>query len=216
MALRSVCSPAPRLELAVRSVRGAASYGIVSRRMLASDESLILGNELLADVGVLTGSRRERTGYSWRSVREALRAVAPPAVRIGRSEPLRSAWDWFLGYLVLDALVGNVDRHLENWAVIATGGERRLAPSFDHASSLGFQLDDRDRSARLASSDRLRTPQGYADRARSRFDDAPHPVDVAVEGLRDASPAVRDVWIERVLAFTEIGVLVEQLPPDRC
>ena len=50
------------------------------------------------------------------------------------------------GYLVLDALIGNVDRHHENWGVLRkrTNGEwlDRLAPTFDHASSLGRELRD--------------------------------------------------------------------------
>lgn len=52
----------------------------------------------------------------------------------------------FAGYLVLDALIGNVDRHHENWGVLRkrTNGEwlDRLAPTFDHASSLGRELRD--------------------------------------------------------------------------
>lgn len=49
-------------------------------------------------------------------------------------------------YLVLDALIGNTDRHHENWGILRkrlgkiwTG---RLAPTFDHASSLGRELLD--------------------------------------------------------------------------
>ena len=47
-----------------------------------------------------------------------------------------------MGYLVLDALILNTDRHHENWALIrytsATGKDvgHRMAPTFDHASSL--------------------------------------------------------------------------------
>jgi serine/threonine protein kinase HipA of HipAB toxin-antitoxin module len=50
-----------------------------------------------------------------------------------------SAFAQFTGYLVLDALIGHTDRHEENWGVIeGITGAKRLAPSFDHASSLGF------------------------------------------------------------------------------
>lgn len=47
-----------------------------------------------------------------------------------------------MGYLVLDALILNTDRHHENWALIrytsTTGKDlgHRMAPTFDHASSL--------------------------------------------------------------------------------
>lgn len=61
----------------------------------------------------------------------------------GISKPI----DLFVGYLLLDALIGNTDRHHENWGIL----ERRVrpekpryaevAPSFDHASSLGQRTD---------------------------------------------------------------------------
>ena len=49
-------------------------------------------------------------------------------------------------YLVLDALIGNTDRHHENWGILRkrTGGRwtGMVAPTFDHASSLGRELLD--------------------------------------------------------------------------
>ena len=49
-------------------------------------------------------------------------------------------------YIVLDAIIGNTDRHHENWGVVVERvGDRqngRIAPSFDHASSLGRELRD--------------------------------------------------------------------------
>lgn len=46
------------------------------------------------------------------------------------------------GFVMLDALILNTDRHHENWALIRTitvDGQvvHRIAPTFDHASSLG-------------------------------------------------------------------------------
>lgn len=57
------------------------------------------------------------------------------------------------GYTVLDALVGNTDRHHENWGALLWRGkdswEWRIAPSFDHASSLGRELTDKRRNELL-------------------------------------------------------------------
>ncbi len=57
-------------------------------------------------------------------------------------------------YLVLDALIGNTDRHHENWGVLAEIIDNQLrgtiAPSFDHASSLGRELQDTHRDRLLA------------------------------------------------------------------
>ena len=69
-------------------------------------------------------------------------------------------------YLVLDAVIGNTDRHHENWGILR---QRRddswfgvVAPSFDHASSLGRELLD-NRRARLLAEDRV---GDYVDRGR--------------------------------------------------
>ena len=40
------------------------------------------------------------------------------------STALITAVDWFLGYLMLDALIGNTDRHHENWAVLVRSDHR--------------------------------------------------------------------------------------------
>jgi hypothetical protein len=77
----------------------------------------------------------------------------------------------FSQYVVLDALIGNTDRHHENWALIQGFGEpdqagwqtfhSSLAPSFDHASSLGRELPDR-RRQELMNESRVDV---YAERA---------------------------------------------------
>ncbi|HET9177409.1 MAG TPA: HipA domain-containing protein, partial [Terriglobia bacterium] len=58
----------------------------------------------------------------------------------------RKAKMLFAGYLVFDALIGNTDRHHENWGVLIkqVGNQWAgiLAPTFDHASSLGRELGD--------------------------------------------------------------------------
>lgn len=52
----------------------------------------------------------------------------------------------FANYIVLDALIGNTDRHHENWGILRRKVEHKwhgwLAPTFDHASSLGRELLD--------------------------------------------------------------------------
>ncbi len=56
-------------------------------------------------------------------------------------------------YLVLDALIGNIDRHHENWGVLRWWVDDSwrgfVAPSYDHASSLGRELLDARRNMLL-------------------------------------------------------------------
>lgn len=60
-----------------------------------------------------------------------------------------TAAEVFAGYLVLDAWIGNTDRHEENWAVIEPpDGPTYLAPAYDHGSALGSGLTDATRERR--------------------------------------------------------------------
>lgn len=58
------------------------------------------------------------------------------------------------GFLVLDALIGNTDRHHENWGILIRRVDNnwnvQIAPSFDHASSLGRELRDERREILLS------------------------------------------------------------------
>lgn len=202
--------PVATVELAVTTDgSGRRRQGVISKRFVNDDESLVLGNLLLEESGAAIGSGRDRPSYTLAAVRRALVGVRAPMSGRGLT-----AWEWWVGYVVLDALVGNTDRHEENWAAI-DGLERRLAPSFDHASSLGFQLDDDDRSARLVTDDRYRSPRGYAARARSKFAGRAHPVAVAREGLALVSPAAKTWWIDQVRQLPDLEELFDEVPTHR-
>ena len=80
------------------------------------------------------------------------------------------AVDMFCGYLVLDAWVGNQDRHDQNWAALrqtSAPGAMRLASSYDHASSLGSNLLDEKRDAGIGRSGTV-GPQGGRAPLRAR------------------------------------------------
>lgn len=69
-------------------------------------------------------------------------------------------------YVVLDALIGNTDRHHENWGILKRHREDKwvgwVAPTFDHASSLGRELRD-ERREMLLQDDRV---GNYAEKGR--------------------------------------------------
>ena len=150
--------PCARTELALRE----GGFGVISRDV-AEARSLAMGNEVLAGrvPGYGRGARNRIPGYTPEGVLEALDGLdvgPPPGSSSGVSAPAT-----FAGYLVLDALVANMDRHDENWGLLlAPSDNPLLAPTFDHASSLGFQLSDEEREDRLTTSDRGRTVEAYA------------------------------------------------------
>lgn len=69
-------------------------------------------------------------------------------------------------YTILDGLIGNTDRHHENWMIkqgFSDGDVRfSVAPSYDHATSLGRELSDEQRQRILDSNGVL----GYLQRGR--------------------------------------------------
>jgi len=147
----------------------------------------------------------------------ALADCQPPP---GRSD--LTAAEAFAGYLVLDAWVANRDRHDQNWAVLrrtAAPGGLQLAPSYDHASSLGFSLFD-DRREKLLRSGAIKR---WAERGRAhRFERDPSlpPRDIATlvatahHALDLAGDRARRHWTERLrtLDWTKVEGVVVRTP----
>jgi len=118
-----------------------------------------------------------RSGHSLDNVHEVLTDLRPPPDAPAVSG--MSAYDVFCGYLVLDALVANSDRHDHNWAVFLppTLQDERpaLAASYDHANSLGFNLRDERRDRFVAEG----TVSRFAGRGVARrFEHAPPPTSI--------------------------------------
>lgn len=84
---------------------------------------------------------------------------------------------------MLDAWVANQDRHDQNWAVLhqAVRPPRfQLAPSFDNASSIGFNLTDAKRQGHGRPDGMVR----YAERGRAnRFEHDPDAANAAIDTL---------------------------------
>jgi hypothetical protein len=201
--------PAATYELAHLDEGSTSWPGVISRRMVNDDESLIEGNILLEEAGVRADSTRDRTGYTLDNVQRSFEGVLSPV----RNDAMTS-WDWFVGYLVLDALVGNTDRHQQNWAVIQ-GSSRRLAPTFDHASSLGFLLDDQTRRDRLDTRDEGFGAAAFAARATSKFEGTPSTMSIADAALDMVDPAIRDRWIGAVASIESLDRILPRVPLSR-
>jgi len=97
--------------------------------------------------GVVEGYDR----YKFRGQHDhTLQHILAVVDRIIGTEPQRreTAFRTIGGFILLDALILNTDRHHENWAMLrqtVDGGQAHhwIAPSFDHASSLGRELTEK-------------------------------------------------------------------------
>lgn len=141
----------------------------------------------------------KRPGHSLRNVRAALDGLlVPPDSAVPAS---MSAFDVMAGYLIFDALVANRDRHEQNWAILVpalTTSAERLAPTYDHASSLGYNLHDRVRR-RLVSEGGLEVWAGKGTAWRFEHTGTPLSlVDLAAQALEMCEPSAADYWRQRV------------------
>lgn len=156
--------------------------GVISKRV---GDGLVHGNELLSsrNPGYRTAQVGPVPGYDLDAIAVALDGYAG-------SETGLSAFESFTGYLTFDALVGNTDRHHENWAVLT--GSQSLAPTYDHGASLGFN----------ASTARRVDPEAFAERGRARhFPGGPRLNDLAHQALGRVDDSVRALWLDRVSAL---------------
>lgn len=139
--------PHARVELAVcLGIRGT-----ITESFVASNETLVHGNELLelAISDYNPGQIRRPPLHNVDNILKVLEDVCT-GMDPGFSDKLKMQ---VADYLILDALIGNTDRHHENWGVLLDANEDSLlglAPSFDHASSLGRELTDERRMRHIA------------------------------------------------------------------
>lgn len=203
----------PHAEYELARWRDAA--GVVTPRFTPEGYELVHGNELLAERDPAYPSDRARyvrtAEHTIDAVRSALNDM-PLGLPLGWVPPagIATATDVFAGYLLLDAWIGNTDRHHENWGIVAnvTGDERHLAPTFDHASSLGAHETDERRTRRLESTDPAHSVEAYVRRAKVRSALFAHAGDGHPLGLIEAlhawtSGSPPDVWLKGLEAATD-------------
>ncbi len=154
----------------------------------------------------------KRPGHNLVNIRQALLAVDVPPAFDGPQEC--GGFDVFVGYLLLDALIANRDRHEHNWAVLTpqlTTSSERLSPTYDHASSLGYNLSDTKREALLERAEGLRD---WAEKGTAwRFEHdvkAPTLVDHAARALLLCSSEGAQWWHQR-LRTLDLGSVLDAL-----
>jgi hypothetical protein len=206
--------PAATVELATYH----GDVGIISLDMRDGHE-LVHGNEVLfgIDRSYPRSDRQDVAGYTLDAILAAfdITDVAPPR----GADPDISAGGWFAGFLILDAWIANTDRHHANWGVLRDPRREAadaLAPTFDHASSLGFQLHDDARQELLQVSSVGFGLSHWARRGCCRqMPGRPVLVDLAAEAARRTDTA--RLWSDRLSAVTPSTILdvVRRVPKPR-
>lgn len=136
--------------------RGCISLNFVD---VERGQALVHGNEALAETvtGYDKGKVFRQSDHTPGNIEAAVRK------NLGAGSDITAALRQLAAYLVLDALIGNTDRHHENWGLFRAPAEPvTVAPSFDHASSLGRELSDEKRLI-LMKENRI---QSYVEKGR--------------------------------------------------
>jgi hypothetical protein len=185
--------PAAPVELADRAGR----RGTVSRSLRPSGWELQHGSLLLAElVPGYEAMTKDRRGHTLDNIRRVLDGVAGPVDPAVPGD--LTAFDIFAAYLMLDAVIANQDRHEENWAVLRSlpgEGPMRLCGSYDHGSSLGFNLMDAKRQQVIEAGLARWAGRGRAQRFEQATDGRLSLVELAGKALAATSEAARSHWL---------------------
>lgn len=203
---RLIGVPAAPVRLAIRWEHGTRVEGALSGSVVPTGWEMhhgsVLLSELVADFDPMDRGRR---GHNLETITQALAGCSPPP---DLSESLGlTAFDVFCGYLILDAWIANQDRHSDNWSVlIDPQGQRYLMASYDHASCLGFNLDDRTRKRVLHELEGHPGVRHWVKQGRARrFEDGRtcSLVDFAAHACRRAASDGCRYWLARLAAVTD-------------
>jgi hypothetical protein len=222
--------PHARYELGISS----EGLGVVSPSFVPNSPlyRLLPGNELLK---VLPGY--QLAGNNYRNSQHTVDLVLQTLQGYDTAMPqewippdgVTSAADVFVGYLLLDTWIGNTDRHHENWAVVEQNVAiperhivRSLAPTHDHASSLGCHESDEKRQFHLTTPDPHQNAQGYAGKARSALyltEEDRKPL-LTIDAFREAGTRQQEAanaWLRQLeqVTINQIEISIKQVPTDR-
>ena len=158
------------------------------------------------------------------AVAEVIKALYPPPEDWLKGLPkgITSATDIFAGYIMLDAWIGNQDRHHENWAALKLENTLQLAPTFDHGAALARQIGDTERQQRMTTRDAGFGVAHFARSARSAFyrDSGAKKSMTTIEAWRAFSlytPNAYKIWVSQLQAIDAARVrkILEKVPLDR-
>lgn len=148
--------------------------GTRSENFIQEGDSMIFGNQAIEHVIERVLEQQLEKGQRSQTIARVSvimdRLIVNPPKGWKETKAIKSAGDVFVGYVMFDAWISNQDRHNENWAMIIDKyGKKSLAPSFDHAASLGRNESDAKRKTRLETKDKGQSIATYVRKCKSYF-----------------------------------------------
>ncbi|NEP77182.1 MAG: HipA-like protein [Okeania sp. SIO3B3] len=149
------------------------NLGTISPSFVPENKTLILGNQILVKIDeIYPEFSPNNYQVSKHTLDIVVEAIANNSININLPlnwkppKGIETVIETFIGYLLLDAWIGNTDRHHENWGFIMNNSVS-LTPTFDHASSLGRELLDSQKQNKTNN----KTVKNYAAKSRSAMYD---------------------------------------------
>lgn len=217
--------PHVHYELAVETASG--TPGVVCPNIAHPPLTLVLGNQLLFERDPSYPSDQEKKygvrQHSVEAVDHAVSKLQLPPTEFCKSLPdgIDSATAVFIGYIMLDALIANQDRHHQNWGALRDTGAM-LAPTFDHGASLARNEPESKRRLRLYGPDPLYNVENFAKKATSSLyrDQNSTRAMKTIEAFQQFEiryPKPAKVWLERLsqLSADSISSVVNRVPEHR-
>jgi hypothetical protein len=215
--------PCATYELAIcKGIRGVITPNFINPDF----EKLITANELLPEFNDLIALiEAEEKGE-----KQEISRVIAVCEDIIKNKPkgyesqkgVKTALDFMIGYLLLDALISNQDRHSENWGMVESLNEYKtshhLAPSFDHAASLGRNESEETMNSRLTTKDVGRSIKNYVRKAKTHFYQETKRLKTADVFIYVANikPEAARYWLERIQGLSNeiIQTIVARVPVE--
>lgn len=214
--------PCARYELATSE----GIRGVVCDNFVPADNQMIHGNELIkifAGIDDNEDNPNKNKNHLYSRVVRALKETIQYKPMQWDSKPnIKRATDVFCGYLMLDTLISNQDRHDENWGTILTPDYTyHLAPTYDHAASLGRNESDDKRLLILnCPKGGNRTVSHYVRKSKSQILDDEGKrmknIDLFVKFSVENSPKAAIAWLESLekLSPEKIKNIIKKIPEN--
>jgi hypothetical protein len=203
--------PTARCELAVGYFDDSSELteGIVSINCIPTINTGVLTGENILIKNISGYKSNDISQYTVENILYALELseVNPPSNWENPITEIDSGAKLFIGYLMIDALTINRDRHYHNWGVMSVGNQIELIPSFDHGLSLG-------------GTDKINlSVERYASRYKSPFQGNNQQLSTFSVFDRAAKlyPDAAIIWLEQLSIVTsaQINEIFDRIPEER-
>lgn len=200
--------------------------GTITTNIVPDEGRLVHGNELLARVFKKFKLEYEQDTF-YKVKKHRIQTIAllmqkgsiiNPSSDMDKYKYFDNAFEMFIGYVVLDCLISNQDRHHENWGIIVYENKIYLSPTYDHASGLGSKESEERKIERLNTKDTKFKVDAFVKKAKTAFYDNGKILKTidSVKLCGKLNKKATLFWLDKIekIDFDDIMNIFERIPKD--